>query len=529
MQTFNLKAGEKREWQDWLDLCERLNKQTDNLPPESGKQKAERIERLKNDFQAFCQYYFGGYEDGYMSAPFGWFHLKAAKIITEDKNAFACLEWPREHAKSVFAAVFLPLFLKARGELTGMVVASANDDKACGLLSDIQAQLSSNQRYINDFGIQVSLGDWRDGKFSTTDGIGFWAFGRGQSPRGIRKAAKRPNYALIDDIDDKTIVKNPARVAEAIDWVIEDLFGALGIKQARLIMAGNRIHKNSILANFVGDVEDGDPKREGLIHIKVFATENKQHGKAYIDEPNAKPAWKENYTLDHLKIKFQKMGGIQSRSVLREYYHEHAEQGLVFKPEWLQWGKVPKTFDRIVIYCDPSFKDTKTSDFKAIVAVGKKAERLYILRAWVRKASVLSMVKTFYDWHDGEFGGKATYHIESNMLQDMLHDSFTTEAKERGYAIPYQADRRKKENKESRIENLSPLFERGYIIFNEDLRSDVDIATLRQQLLAFGDGREHDDAPDALEGAVYLLQKMSRTSAFKPRIGNWKSDDSRKG
>jgi len=41
-----------------------------------------------------------------------------------------------------------------------------------------------------------------------------------------------------------------------------------------------------------------------------------------------------------------------------------------------------------------------------------------------------------------------------------------------------------------------------------------------EQLLAFEKGMTgNDDAPDADEGAIYLLQKSSRLQAFQPRLG----------
>ena len=117
-----------------------------------------------------------------------------------------------------------------------------------------------NERYKADYGVQYKSGKWDEGHFVTNDGIGFWAFGRGQSPRGAREAANRPNLILVDDIDDAEICKNEKRVQEATDWVLGDLFGCAPIKGSRFIIIGNRIHKKSILTHLVGDVEDDDPK-----------------------------------------------------------------------------------------------------------------------------------------------------------------------------------------------------------------------------------------------------------------------------
>lgn len=512
----SMNKQEQRAYKEWLDLCERIRTQTGIIPSESHAQKLARMQRLRESFTDFCKYYF----PHYMDADFGWFHKKAAKEIGANPNCFCILEWPREHAKSVFANIMVPLWLYARGEISGMVVASATEDKAKQLLGDVQAQFIANLLWVNDYGELASLGDWRDGNFMTTDGIGFWAFGRGQSPRGVRKAAKRPNYAVVDDIDDKVIVRNLSRVKDAVDWVLEDLYGALSIKGGRVVVAGNRIHQQSILAHLVGDVQPEDPKRPGIIHIKVYAFETKTHRKA--DAQNGQPAWKERYTAEQLLAKMKVMGYRASR---REYFHEHIEEGLVFQNEWIHWSKIEKQYDEIVVYCDPSFKGTKDNDYKAVVAVGKAGRHTDILRAWVRQASVTAMVAVFYDWFQ-ELGASARYYMEANFVQDLLLDEFTREGERRGQQLPIRADKRAKPDKFTRVENLSPLFERALIRFNEAERSSPDMQTLVSQFLAFPMG--HDDGPDAVEGAVYMLQGLGRSSNFKPRAGKYRLSNSRK-
>lgn len=502
---------DQREYQEYLDLCERIKATTEPIKKETERQKQRRIKKLLGNFSEFCKYYFSDF----MDSDFGWFHRKASKEIDKRKGLFA-LEWPREHAKSIFSCVFKPLHIKAQGKLTGMVVVSANAEKAAVLLSDIQAQLSSNQRYIADFGEQISLGDWRTGHFTTRDGLGFWSFGRGQSPRGIRKGAKRPNYAVVDDIDDKVLVRNPTRVQETVDWVFEDLYPALPIDGSWLVFAGNRIHPNGVLANIVGDTEVAKPKRKGLVHIKVFAMEDRYHRESFFGQKGARPAWKERYSEKKLLDKTEPM---PYHSMMREYFHRHVEQGLVFKPEWIHYVKtLPMAkYDHIVSYCDPSFKDTKNSDYKAIVTLGIKDAKIDVLDIWVRRTSISNMVKYFYDLHD-QHESYADYWIEANMLQDLFLDEFDAEANIRGYNLPIRGDKRKKPDKVTRIMNLEPLFQRTKIRFAEYLKGSPDMEQFLIQLLGFPTAA-NDDAPDALEGGIIKLNKATQTSNFKPRMG----------
>jgi len=512
-------AAEAREYREFVELCRRIRSTTSQLvPKEAPEVRRARIERLKRNFEDFCKYYF----PNLTTAEFGWFHKRAARRIIRDPNIFAVLEWPREHAKSVFADIMVPMFLYARGELTGMIIASSTGDKAATLLSDLRAQFEANELWRNDYGNLCAPGEWRSDYFATVNDCGFWAFGRGQSPRGVRKAASRPNYCVVDDIDDKTLCRNSRRVRDTVDWILEDVYGALSIQGARMIVCGNRIHKSSTLAHIVGDIEPGDPKRDGIYHLKVWALEDPRTHRKNMG-PDGVPAWRERYTREMIEERMRKIG---HRAALREFFHEHIEEGIVFRHEWIQWGPVPRKdrLDTIVVYGDPSFKNTKASDYKAVVAVGRKGPKLFVLDAWVAQATIRSMVQVFYDLFD-RYGEFARYYIEANMLQDLLFkDEFIAEGERRGYQLPLRHDKRRKPDKVTRIENLTPLFERGLISFNERMKKDPGMQMLVAQLLGFPDS--HDDGPDALEGAIHMLRQAGR-GAMAPRLGRYRRNSRR--
>ncbi len=131
------------------------------------------------------------------------------------------------------------------------------------------------------------------------------------------------------------------------------------------------------------------------------------------------------------------------------------------------------------------------------------------------------MVRWFYDLHERlPEGVLCEYLIEANFLQDIILDEFAIEGELRGYQLPIQGDRRKKPDKFQRIEAISPLWERGFVYYNEDLQNDPDMLAGIEQTLSIEKGsRTHDDAPDADEGAIYKLQQYTRIESFKPSLG----------
>ena len=99
-------------------------------------------------------------------------------------------------------------------------------------------------------------------------------------------------------------------------------------------------------------------------------------------------------------------------------------------------------------------------------------------------------------------------------------DEFQAEGDIRGYQLPIMPDYRKKPDKLQRIESVAPFWERGQVYYNEALKDTDDMQVGIDQTLSLEHGsRAHDDAPDADEGAIYILQKQGRLEAFVPRIG----------
>ena len=509
--------ADRKAWQEYLDSRKRwVSEAPTSDPTESDAHREKRVAKLLDSFEAFCWYYFSKYmtdADTGKRIDFGWFHKKAAQNIIQDRDYFGVHQWPREHAKSVLHDIFIPLFLKARGELTGMVIVSNNKDKALGLLIDLQAELEANKRYVNDFGEQRTFGDWEEGNFSTQDGVGFWALGRGQSPRGIRKAEKRPNYGVVDDIDDAEIVKNEERVDQAVDWVLGDLYGCFAIKGSRFVIIGNRIHKKSILAKCAGNVEELDKVRDSVTMIEVFALENPRTHREDQSEKGV-PAWKENYTRQQLQKKFDRMG---YRRAQREFFHKHIVEGTIFKDEWIVFAKLPKAgaCPFITTYLDPSYKDTKKNDYKAIVCVGRNGKYFDVYALWVRQTTRGAMVTAHYDMHETlkkDGYEQPVHYIEANFMQDVHLEEYVKESETRNYFLAIRPDKRKKPDKFDRIERLTTYFERGLIRFSETLKGTHDFQAFKDQLLGFPNA--HDDAPDALEGAIYIVENAPRRAAL---------------
>lgn len=202
--------------------------------------------------------------------------------------------------------------------------------------------------------------------------------------------------------------------------------------------------------------------------------------------------------------------------------HNPIIAGSIFRHEWIRFKKVLplEKYDALVCYTDPSFKSTTANDYKASRLWGKVGNELHLIDCYVRQDTVSGMVRWLYNLYEATRDKVAIrFFMESNFMQDIILDEFTTEGNARGYQLPISADKRKKPDKLQRIEAVSPLWERGFVYYNEALRDTPDMQVGIDQTLSLERGsRAHDDAPDADEGAIYLLQRSTRQQSITPRF-----------
>ena len=485
---------------------------TDYMAAEDTKTKASRIKRLQNNYAAFCEYYFphylqqrdkttGAVIKTIHNAPF---HNKAAQEVKRSANLHAVFMWPRGHAKSTHFDIFIPLWLMFQPKrlINFMVVVGKSEDSAVRLLGDIQAELGYNRRLSADFGKQVAEGDWTLGEFRTSSGVKFLAIGRGQSPRGLRDRASRPDYIVIDDLDDDELVRNEQRVNDLTQWVREALFGALDVGRGRFIMVGNLIAKNSVLQN-IASIQG--------VHLSRIDALDK----------NGTPSWTEKWTKEEA-AEYRAFVGY--RAWMKEMMNTPIIDGTIFRHDWILY-RPPLRMDKylqLVCYTDPSFKSS-ANDYKASVLLGTRADHsIDVIRCMVRQCSVAEMVRWLYNLYEEvslteHHPAAMQMYMEANFMQDLLLDDVANEGNRRGYQLPLSGDRRKKPDKIARIETVSPLWERALVYYNEEQRNTPDFTTLIDQTLSVGHGsRSHDDGPDAVEGAIYYLSRTTRQSSLKP-------------
>ncbi|MCX7767192.1 MAG: phage terminase large subunit, partial [Candidatus Sumerlaeia bacterium] len=147
------------------------------------------------------------------------------------------------------------------------------------------------------------------------------------------------------------------------------------------------------------------------------------------------------------------------------------------------------------------------ADLAAIATVGiDRYGYCYVLDMWLQRATPTQQVKRIFELNE-----RWNYHlfgIEANCFQALLLLPIEEERQRlktvgrSNWRLPIEPVTHK-QNKVSRIASLEPLITNGWLLFNERLPQ-----VFFQQCRDFPES-SHDDALDALEGAVALARRHS--------------------
>jgi hypothetical protein len=195
----------------------------------------------------------------------------------------------------------------------------------------------------------------------------------------------------------------------------------------------------------------------------------------------------------------------------KEYYNNPLTEGSVFKK--MNWKKARplKDYEILVAYTDPSYK--ATADYKCTVLVGRWRGEYHIIKVFLEQTTTAVMISWYYKLMDmGLAAGVVIYlFMEEVFLQDIIKDEVTTFGKKVCRNIPLSGDTRKKPDKYQRIESLlEPLNRNGELYLNEVEKENPHMINMEDQFKAFAPGsRAHDDGPDAVEGAIWIINDKS--------------------
>lgn len=454
--------------------------------------EAHPVEWIQFFFPAYAKYEFAD------------FQKRAIKRLLAHDEWYEVLSWSRELAKSTIT-MFIVSYLTLTRRKRNVILTSNSKDNAVRLLAPYRANFEANGRIIAYYGKQQSLGDWTEDEFITKSGAAFRAIGAGQSPRGSRNEAIRPDVLLVDDFDTDEDTKNPDIIQKRWEWWERALYPTRSTSESTLIIfCGNIIAKDCCVTR-AGEIAD----HWDIVNIR---------------DKDGHSTWPQKNTEEHIDRTLSK---ISTLSQQHEYFNNPISEGEIFKS--VTYGKVPplSKFKALVIYGDPApgeSKGKKGKSFKAVMLMGKLADKYYVIKA--RLAQALNA--EFIDWDvqllDFVAGRSNVYcWMENNKLQDpffqqVFQPIVRKVRKEKAIDLYIKGDEEKKTDKATRIEaNLEPINREGNLILNEQERDNPHMKELEDQFRLFTLTLKYPaDGPDAVEGGRRKLDQMQ--AALEPPV-----------
>lgn len=451
------------------------------FPDDTPEKKKERIDRACMD----KFFFFSTYLPHYFDTPAAPFHHEMVDLLDTIGTPVAVAA-PRGFAKSTLTTFAYPLHQILFKQRKFIILISDTEEQAASQASFIKLELEENERIIQDFGKLKGTTDWSDECFITSSGVKVLARGSGQKIRGMRNRQYRPDLVVVDDLENDQTVRNPRIVENKLKWLLEAVYPSLAGagNKASMFVINTLLSRKSVQARLLEHPEFRGRKYQAL------------------DKDN-NSLWPEKYSTEDLLKTKQIIGSL---SFNKEYQNDPRDDEGYFKPEWLVYFVPTQIVGRLSIasFTDPSIGSGESHDYKGIVTVGMDANGIiWVLDAFIQKCSIDTMIAIMYNRYK-EF--KHTFMgLEDNLFQKLLFRDFDRMAKETGRHLPLKGVTHTS-SKESRIARLSPLVERGILRFQE---KQGDQGVLIEQLLYFPSTTVHDDGPDALEGAVDLVQVLA--------------------
>lgn len=486
-----IKTADKKALFDWDEFVINMNRMSPVDLSETPDDKRKRIAKLEADDEEWFKYYFEAY---YTSEP-APFHKKSTKRIMQNAEWYEVRAWSRELSKSGRTMMEV-LKLILTGKKKNVVLTSSSYDNAVRLLKPYKSLLEKNDRIINDYGIQESYGSWAEGEFITRKGVAFRAIGAGQSPRGTRNDAVRPDVLLIDDFDTDEDCRNPDTVDKKWDWLERAFYATRSISTPLLVIfCGNIIAEHCCIKKAIDMADAFD-----IINIR---------------DKNGKSTWPNKNTEEMIDRVLSKISYISAQG---EYFNNPITQGKVFPKIHFRKLRPLREYKFLVAYTDPSYKSGKKNDYKATALLGKWKDEYHVLRMFVGQTTTAAMLDWQYEIIDW-VGGKVPVYfvIEWPSIDDTLKMEIEAANKRHNVTLPLISDPRVKPDKFFRIESkLEPLNRNEKLLFNIDYKDSDHMKVTEDLFKALSPtSRAHDDPPDAVEGAAVFADSKTMSDPNK--------------
>lgn len=394
---------------------------------------------------------------------------------------------PRGFGKSVRLSFAYPLWCLLYRKEVFILIIGASQEAAENQLESIRRELEENELIIDDFGLMQTDKMWSKKKLILANGCAITAKGAGSALRGARYRERRPDLVICDDILKDEAAAGQTQRDKIYSWVKRVLF-PLG-RDLFLIFVNTIFHSDDLVCRLFAEIEDGSLRDFAGLRFSCLT-------------PSGQSLWPAYWPIDALEKKREELG---SRPFNTEYMNEPStDEEALAKKETLVFFRPadvrPDEMD-VISCCDPA---TGAHDRSAVVTIAlhRPTGLIYVLEAFGRRMSdydyMDKVIRVYEFWRPRRIGW------ESVNFQVVFKHFLEERARSVGVYLPIEEIRHGSVSKETRISALSPYFESGRILLQENQKELID------EILTFPRGK-YDDILDALAMGVAMLTGRKKT------------------
>ncbi len=322
----------------------------------------------------------------------------------ETQRPLVCI-WPRGGAKSTSAELACAAWAARRARRYGLYVGASQDraddhvGNVAGMLTETEfAELYplASQRRVGRYG---NARGWRRNRLVTASGFVLDALGLDTVARGVKIDAERPDFFVLDDIDD--ISDGPGVIASKLTKLSSSILGS-GSNDAIVLGCQNLIHPDSIFSRLA---TKDRAKRLDILANRIisgpFPALYNMVAKEHQDEEggivwkivSGQPSWP-GQDLEACQILSDRIGISTFR---REAQHElESGEGSLYEHITFAHCELSE-MPRIVRWCaavDPATTDKDKSDSNGIQIDGlAESGKVYRRWSWEKRSSPIATIK----------------------------------------------------------------------------------------------------------------------------------------
>lgn len=490
---------------------------TDAAARETRRDRASKAD----GYGFFVRTYFPHYIKGESSTFHLWFFDEVPKLIDKPEGQLINVSAPRGEAKSTLGTQLMTIWLIVTGRKHFIPIVMDAFDQAATMLEAIKAELAENPRLAMDFPEATGLGRvWNAAVILTANNVKVQAFGAGKRMRGLRHGPYRPDFVVLDDIENNENVRSKEQRDKKEDWVIKTVLplgppdGTMDVLKLNTILhydsVANRFHRKPgwVRKKFQAilrwpDRMDLWQRWEGLYLDSADADSTEDHAQAFYEanradmDKGAVVSWPTMRPL--LALMKIRAGGHHAFDC--EYQNDPTnEENAIFTGMQFWHGFLIPTVWVHRGVLDPSLGKSATKGDPCCILVGASPRdtlKLHIVEADLARLKPAKQIEKLIAYQEAY--SCLVWGVEDTAFQEYFRQQIVEQSARLHMPVPAMGIRNDRD-KDILIEAVAPhvnngliLFHQRHTVFNDNVKHYPEAA--------------HDDGPDGLQMLWKLFLK----------------------